>query len=178
MVHGNFAKQKPTFDQLLNKYTNQKVVPRDRPLKKRPRSPPCQNKPSSPRGESSKRKCDVTTLFPPQKVYATMPCAPPPSDSSCPTWEHEGIWMQRYPMPHPPSHQSEEDHRRPMFDRLSQPVHDRVGSHQSGPRQQPALVRPVLPGARSFSLSKIGISCKGEEGRGAAHAAGLRKNYS
>ena len=33
------AKQKPTFDHFLNKYTCQKVVPRDRLLKKRSRSP-------------------------------------------------------------------------------------------------------------------------------------------
>jgi hypothetical protein len=45
-----------------------------------------------------------------------MPWALPALDSSCPTWEHEGILMQCYPMPHPPSHQREEDHRRPMFD--------------------------------------------------------------
>jgi hypothetical protein len=63
-VQGRFAKQRPTFDQLLNKYTNQKAVPRDRPLKKRSRLPPC-DKSSSPRGESSKRRGDITTLFPP-----------------------------------------------------------------------------------------------------------------
>ena len=37
-VYGKIVKQKPTFDQLLNQYT--KVVPNDRPLKRRPRSPP------------------------------------------------------------------------------------------------------------------------------------------
>jgi hypothetical protein len=73
-----------------------------------------------------------------------------------------------------------------VFDRLSRPVHDRLGSHQSGPKQQPAPVRPstdrshryrpVLPGARTLSLSKVGISCQGEEERGAAYAGGLRKN--
>jgi hypothetical protein len=71
-VRGEFAKQKPTFDPLLNKYTNQKAVPRDWPLKKRSRSPSHQNRTSSPWGESSKRKGDITTLFPSQKVYATM----------------------------------------------------------------------------------------------------------
>ena len=33
--------------------------------------------------------------------------------------------------------------RRPMSDRLSQPVHDRLGSHQSGPRQKPTPVISV-----------------------------------
>src|SRR6185503_4035576 len=37
-VQGRIANQKPTFNQLLNKYT--KVVQNDRPLKKRPRSLP------------------------------------------------------------------------------------------------------------------------------------------
>ena len=58
-------KQKITFDQLLNKYT--KAVPKDRSLKKKPRSPLHQGKPAYPRGEFSKRRGDVTILFPPQK---------------------------------------------------------------------------------------------------------------
>ncbi|XP_025826659.1 mitochondrial GTPase 1-like isoform X2 [Panicum hallii] len=66
-VQGKFAKHKPTFHQLLNKYMKQKAVPKDRPLKKRPWSPPHQNRPSSPQGESSKRRGDVTTPFPLQK---------------------------------------------------------------------------------------------------------------
>ena len=82
-------------------------------------------------------------LFPPQKVYATMPWASPASDSSCPTWEHEGIWIYCYPMLYPPSHHREEDHRRLVFSKVSRPVHDRLGSHQSGQRRQPAPVRPV-----------------------------------
>jgi hypothetical protein len=78
-VQGRVVKQKPTFDQLLNKYT--KAVPKDRPLKKKPRSPLRQGK----LGEFRKLRGDVTTLFSTQKVYATMPWAPPASDSSCPT---------------------------------------------------------------------------------------------
>ena len=62
-VHGSFTKQKLTFVQLLNKYT--KAVPKDRPLKKEPSSPSRQGKRSSPRGESSKRRGDSTTVFPP-----------------------------------------------------------------------------------------------------------------
>ena len=135
------VKQKLTFDQLLNKYT--KAIPKDRSLKKRPRSPLHQGKSASPREEFSKHRGDVTTLFPPQKVYYTMPWAPPVSDSSCPTWEHEGIWMQCYPMPHPPSHQRGGNFRRPVFDRLARSVHDQSGYHRLGQRQQPAPVRPV-----------------------------------
>jgi len=99
-VQRRFVKQKSTFDQLLNKYT--KAIPKDRPLKKRSRSPLHQEKLESPRGKFRKNRGDVTTLFPPQTVYATMPWAPPALDSSCPTWEHEGVWMQCYSMPHPP----------------------------------------------------------------------------
>ena len=72
-----------------------------------------------------------------------MPWAPPASNSSCPTWGHEGIWMQCYLMPHPPSHPRGGNFRRPVFDRLSQSVHDRLGSHQSGLKQKLAPVRPV-----------------------------------
>ena len=115
-VQEGVGKQKLTFDRLLNKYA--KAVPKDQLLKKTPRSPLHQGKPTYPRREFSKRKRDVTTLFPPQKVYSTMPWMPPATDSSCPTWEHEGIWMQCYPMPHSPPHQRGGNFRRPVFDRL------------------------------------------------------------
>jgi len=39
------------------------------------------------------------------RKYATMPWSSPASDSSSyHTWEHDGIWMQCYLMPYPPSH--------------------------------------------------------------------------
>jgi len=70
-VQGKVVNKRPTFDQLLNKY--KKAVPKNRPLKKKLRSPLHQGKPASLRGEFNKRRGDVTTLFPPQKVYPTMP---------------------------------------------------------------------------------------------------------
>ena len=76
-VQEGVVKQKLTFDQLLNKYT--KAVPKDRSLKNKPRSPLHQGKPAYPRREFSKRRGDDTTLFPPQKMYSTMPWAPPAS---------------------------------------------------------------------------------------------------
>ena len=85
-VHKKVAKQKLTFDQLLNKYT--KAVRKDQPLKKEPSSPLRQDKQSSPKGESSKRRGDSTTVLPPQKVYAATSWASPPSGFSCPTWGH------------------------------------------------------------------------------------------
>ena len=129
-VQGKLATRKPTFGQLLNKYS--KVVQNDRPLKKRPRSPSRQGAPSYPRGESSKRRGDVVTLFPPQQMqpmYATKPWAPPASDSQFPAWENGGFWMQCYPMPYPPHFQGEGSSRGPVFDRLRQPVHDQLGQH-------------------------------------------------
>ena len=116
-MRGKVEKQKLTFDQLLNKYM--KAVPKDQPLKKESSLSPCQGKRSSPRRESSKHRSDNTTLFPLQKVYATMPWAPLASDFSYPAWEHEGFWMDCYLMLHPPSHRREEDHRRPVFDRVT-----------------------------------------------------------
>ena len=140
-VQRKLEKQKLTFDQLLNKYT--KFVPKDRPLKKGPSSPPRQGERSSPKGEFTKRRSDSTTMFPPQKGYGTTPWASSASDFSYPAWEHEGIWMCCYPMLHTPFYQREEDQRRPVFDRVTRPVHDQLGPHQSGQRWQPAPVRPA-----------------------------------
>ena len=53
--------------------------------------------------------------------------------------------MQCYPMPYPPHFQGEGSSRGPVFDRLRQPVHDRLGQHQSGQGQTPGPVRPVYP---------------------------------
>ena len=73
---------------MLNKYT--KAVQNDRPFKKRPRSPPRQDRPASPRRKSSRRRGDVVTLYPTQKMYATMPWMPPASNATNPAWEHGG----------------------------------------------------------------------------------------
>jgi len=99
----------------------------------------------------------VVTLFPPQQMqpmYATMPWAPPASDSQFPAWENGGFWMQCYPMPYPPHFQGEGGSRGPIFDRLKQPVQDRLGQHHScqgqvypdqsdRSQQRPAQFRPV-----------------------------------
>jgi len=149
-VRRKLEKQKLTFDQLLNKYT--KVVPKDRPLKKGPSSPPRHGKRFSPEGESSKRRSDSTTAFPPQKGYGTTPWASSASDFSYPAWEHEGIWMYCYPMLHTPFYQRDEDQRL-VFDRVTRPVHDQLGPHQSGQRWQPAPVRPVSSEAEQSSFA-------------------------
>ena len=90
----------------------------------------------------------MVTLFPPQQMqpmYATMPWAPPASDSQFPAWENRGFWMQCYPMPYPPHFQGVGSSRGPVFDRLKQPVHDQLGQHQSGQGQNPGPVRPSTP---------------------------------
>ena len=76
---GKSCKPETTFGQCLNKCI--KAAHMDLPLKKRPRSPPRWDRPSSPRWESSNRLDVVTTLFPPQKMYATMPWTSPVSNS-------------------------------------------------------------------------------------------------
>ena len=53
--------------------------------------------------------------------------------------------MQSYLMPYPSHFQGEKNSRGPVFDRLKQPVHDRLGQHQSGQGQNPGPVRPVYP---------------------------------
>ena len=50
--------------------------------------------------------------------------------------------MQCYPMPYPPHSQGEGSSRGPDFDRLKQPVHDRLGQHQSAQGKNPRLVYP------------------------------------
>ena len=130
-MQGRTANQKPTLNQLLNKYT--KTVQNDRPLKKRPQSPPRQDRPVSPRRESSRRRGDVDTLYPPQ-MCATMPWVPLASNATNPAWEHGGMCMECFPMPYPPHYQGESSRV---------PVHDRLGPRQSGPVLQDAPVRPV-----------------------------------
>ena len=53
--------------------------------------------------------------------------------------------MQCYPMPYPPHFQGEGSSRGPIFDRLKQPDHARLGQHQSGQGQNLGPVRPVYP---------------------------------
>ena len=53
--------------------------------------------------------------------------------------------MQCYLMPYPPHFQGEGRSRGPVFDRLNQPVHDRLGQHQSGQGKDPGPVRLVYP---------------------------------
>ena len=53
--------------------------------------------------------------------------------------------MQCYPLPYPPHFQGEGSSRGPVFDRLKQTVHDRLGQQQSGQGQNPGPVRPVYP---------------------------------
>ena len=45
--------------------------------------------------------------------------------------------MQCYPMQYPPHFQVEGSSRGPVFDRLKQPVHDRLGQNKSGQGQNP-----------------------------------------
>ena len=117
----------------MNKYT--KAVQQDWPLKKRPRSPPHRGNASPPKKKFVRRRGDHPQ-FPPQKVYATMPWSLPASNAVNPVWEHEGIWLQCFPMPYPLPYQREE--------RSRTPVHDQLGPHQSGPVPQPQSVRPVV----------------------------------
>ena len=165
-MQGRVANQKPIFGQLLNKYS--KAVRNDQPLKKRPRSPPHQGTPSSPRRKSSKRWGDVVTLFPPQQMqpmYPTMQWAPPASDSQFSAWENRRFWMQCYPMPCPPHFQGEGSSRGLVFDRLKQPVHDRLGKNQSGQWQNLGPVRPVSAETDPISSCVPRVPRQGEKGR-------------
>ena len=64
--------------------------------------------------------------------------------------------MYCYSMLYPPSHHREEDHRRLVFSKVSRPVHDRLGPHQSSQRRQPAPVRPVATDRSDWSHQRTG----------------------
>ena len=105
---------------------------------------------------------DVVTLFPPQQMqpmYATMPWAPPASDSQFPVWENRGFWMQCYLMPYPPHFQGVGSSRGPVFDRSKQPVHDRLGKNKSGQGQNPGPVQPVYPDRSDRSQQRPAQVC-------------------
>ena len=110
------------------------AVQKDWPSKKRSRSPLHSSDSPSLRGGPNKRKSDAITMFPPQRAYATMPWAPPTSNSTNLVSDHEGVWMQCFPMLYPPYSQREGSRT---------PVHDQLGPHQSGQMHPTILVRPV-----------------------------------
>lgn len=64
-----------------------------------------------------------------------MPWSPPASNAVNPVWEHEGIWLQCFPMPYPPPYQREE--------RSRTLVHDQLGPHKFGLTQRAPPIRPV-----------------------------------
>ena len=141
---------KPTFGQLLNKYT--KDVQQDRPLKKRSWSSPHQA--GSPiRKGPNKRRGDIDTVFPPQRAYATMLWVPSESNATNLVWEHKGVWIQCFPMTYPLHYLGEGSRT---------PVHDRLGLRQSGQQRQAAPVRPVSIETGPVPSSKAGISYQEE----------------
>ena len=64
--------------------------------------------------------------------------------------------MYCYPMLYSPSHRREEDHKRLVFSKVSRPVHDRLGPHQSGLRRQPVSVRSVIANRSDRSHQRPG----------------------
>jgi len=58
----------------------------------------------------------------------------------------------------------EENSRGPVFDRLKQPVHDRLGQHQSDQGQNPGPVRPVSAETGPVSSCAPRVPCQREEG--------------
>ena len=66
--------------------------------------------------------------------------------------------MQCYLMPYPPHFQGEGSSRGPVFELMKQPIHDRLGHHQSGQGQNPVLVRPVLVAGQTALVVSPGHS--------------------
>ncbi|TKC12035.1 hypothetical protein FA727_23635, partial [Robertmurraya kyonggiensis] len=111
-------KPKVTFDMLYDKYTKQKAVSSDRPLKKRMRSP-IQNKrvPSPPR-----MKLD-------------------------PVWDDNGVmWVPYHSNVQPSFHPGWEGPRRRVQDRIIYPRRDRLAFRQSGQERAQAVRPPVTGG--------------------------------
>ena len=75
-----------------------------------------------------------------------MAWVPSASNATNLVWEHEGVWMQYFPMPYAPHYQG---------DGSRTPVHDRLGPRQSSQQQQAAPVRPVQPDRSDRSQQRL-----------------------
>jgi hypothetical protein len=134
---GSVLKPKVTFDMLFNKYSKQKVVTSDRPLKKRMRSPTHQDWPSSPpraatgfKGESSQQGRCFAPLW-----------APSSSSPPRPIYDDNGVIWVPYQQSFYPGRGGS---RRPALDQISRPTRDRWTPRQSGQGHQDHPVRPPL----------------------------------
>ena len=105
----------PTFEQVHEGRSTRSAT------KKESLVTPCRG--GSPMREGpNKCRGDVVTVFPPQRAYATMPWMPPASNATNLVWEHEGVWMQCFPMSYPLHYHGEGSRTL---------VHDRLGLRQS-----------------------------------------------
>ena len=151
-------KPKVTFDKLLAKYQNGRAGQKcfNRPNNfKRPRSSPRQkfNGPDY-RHKGFQAAVPFPCNGPPPMP---MPWGPPPVDfAPCPPWGWCGPWMPPPPMmPFGQFHPRWAAHRRPVFNRLSHPKHDRFEQRNwSSGRDQRKTVRKVYRVKESGNLNE------------------------
>jgi hypothetical protein len=147
---GSVPKPKVTFDMLFDKYSKQKAVTSDRPVKKRMRSPPHQERPAlSPRaairfrGESSQRQDFTPDWAPPLR----------------PIYDDNGVMWVPYQQSFYPGWGGP---RRLVLDRISRHTQDRWAPRQTGQGHLADPVRPPPTGGQTapprrerFPLKKV-----------------------
>jgi hypothetical protein len=134
---GSVPKPKVTFDMLFDKYSKQKAVTSDRPVKKRMRSPPHQERPAlSPRaairfrGESSQRQDFTPDWAPPLR----------------PIYDDNGVMCVPYQQSF---HPGWEGPRRSALDRISRHTQNSWAPRQTGQGHLADPVRPPTTGGQT-----------------------------
>jgi hypothetical protein len=132
---GSGAKPKVTFDMLFDKYSKQKAVTSDQPLKKRMRSPTHQGGSSSPPRAATRLKGESSQ----QGQCFTPPWASSSSSTPRPVYDDNGVIWVPYQQAFHPGWTGQKS----AFDRLSRPIQDRLAPHRSSQGYQIRSVRPV-----------------------------------
>ncbi|HET7713776.1 MAG TPA: hypothetical protein VFK94_05970, partial [Patescibacteria group bacterium] len=132
---GAEIKPKVTFDMLFDKYSKQKAVPGDRPLRKRMRSPPRQERPMTPPRDTQRLRSEMWV----------------PPTNPAPVWDDNGVmWVPYQSMSQP--------YFRHALDRISRPVHDRLTFNRPGQDSRPQAVRPPVAGGQTGWPRAVGSS--------------------
>jgi hypothetical protein len=145
VAKGSGPKPKVTFDMLFDKYTKQKVVISDRPLKKM-RSPTHQGGSSSPPSAATRLKGESSQ----QGQRFTPPWASSSSNAPCPVYDDNGVMWVPYQQAFHPGWSGQKS----AFDRISGPIQDCLAPRRFGQGHQTRPVRPVAITGQTYVARK------------------------
>ncbi|KAK8456102.1 hypothetical protein SEVIR_4G277720v4 [Setaria viridis] len=146
---GSSPREKVTFDMLLDKYTKEKAVTSDRPVKKGMRSPTHQGRQGSPPRAVIRQRGDQVQ----SRQYPSTFWAPPASKPSCPMWDDNGVmWVPYQFVQQPYFHPGWGESRKSALDRISRPLQGRWAPRSSGQGIQTQPIRPVYPNRSDRSV--------------------------